>query len=159
MLAFLEMLRENSKDDYEIFLKACHWYHKAVCAEGSTERLLFFVIMIEMFLDNESERCDKCDSQLFGISQKFREFIKARLTDWLIAEEEAEKWAKKLYGLRSKIAHEGVSLMAEDMGFGSGWVPSDWDEMHFMRPLSRICAVILLSWLQQKAHELMDQPA
>jgi hypothetical protein len=57
-------------------------------------------------LESSHYKCKKCGEPIWGIAEKFRQFIKK----YASTDEEVRKYANEIYGKRSKILHSGKLL-------------------------------------------------
>ena len=70
------------------------------------------------------EKCEGCGGPVFGLTARFREFVKHASTD-----KDRRTFANRLYDLRSAIAHRGELLREDefDPGFTTGGGDSQWE--------------------------------
>ena len=138
---------ENLTDDLkDKFLLGCEWLNKALNASDKTDQTLFLMIMLEIFLPSNQIACAECGQPIYAIAEKFRTYIPEVI---------GENWTddfpdvlKKLYNLRSRIAHSGVGI-AQHL---SGMIPHQWRQRNQVDYLFQLARQFLVSWLfyQQK---------
>jgi len=133
-----------SAQDKELFLLGCEWFVKSISARNSTDKFLFMMIMLEIFLPNESSSCSECGQPKFGINQKFKTYIPEVIGDrWAT---NFTKVLSDLYSLRSKIAHQGMAVAQ----LTSSLVPVTCREDGQVRYLVELGRQFLVSWLLRK---------
>ncbi len=138
----------------EQFLRGCYWFNKALTARSHTDILLALIIMIESFLPKDADCCETCSQPVYSISERFRNFLDRHggpgPTGTDEEREQFKRFSSRLYKLRSAVAHGGFAVAAEELGFGSGFVPKDWSEEELVSDLRTIGSRLLLSWLDEK---------
>ncbi len=135
-----------SHEDKNLFLLGCEWLNKAITASEKTDSFLFVMIMLEIFLPNDSEPCDSCGQRKYGISKKFKTFIPEVIgADWI---SDFESVLGKLYSLRCKIAHSGVAIGQ----YSSGLVPLELKEDDQLIYSFDLARQFLVSWLFLKSN-------
>lgn len=141
--AAYESLDQEYKD---LFLLGCEWLNKAITANEKTDSFLFIMIMLEIFLPNDSEPCGSCGQQKYSINKKFKTYIPEVIgADWT---SNFESTLEKLYSLRSKIAHSGVSIGQ----LSSGLMPLEIKEDNQLRYSFDLARQFLVSWLFMKSN-------
>lgn len=131
--------------DKELFLLGCEWFIKSSSASNPTDKFLFMMIMLEIFLPNEASSCEECGQPKYGIRQNFKTMIPDIIGDqWT---ENFTKVLNDLYTLRSKIAHEGMAVAK----LSTILLPSRFREETYLRYLSSLGQQFLVSWLMSKA--------
>lgn len=130
--------------DKEKFLLGCEWFNKAITADETTDQFLFIMIMLEIFLPNDSEICDSCNQNIYSINKKFKTFIPEIIGEnWTI---DFDKVLGKLYSLRSEIAHKGVAVAESNLGL----IPNSLKEENQVRYAFNLARQFLISWLVKK---------
>ncbi|WP_415912784.1 hypothetical protein [Neptuniibacter sp. QD37_11] len=133
-----------SEEDKDLFLLGCEWFVKSITARNSTDKFLFMMIMLEIFLPNESSSCGECGQPKFGINQKFKTYIPEVIGErWTI---NFTKILSDLYSLRSKIAHQGMAVAQHT----SSLIPASCREDSQVRYLVELGRQFLVSWLFRK---------
>lgn len=146
-LAYESLSNENK----ELFLLGCEWFNKAITASDDTDSFLFIMIMLEIFLPNDSEPCDECGQPVYSINQKFKTYIPDVI---------GKKWTSnfettlgKLYSLRCKIAHQGIALAQ----YSAGLLPLEIKERRQLEYSIDLARQFLVSWLFMKLKEHKDK--
>lgn len=146
-----ERLEPEAQDK---FLRGCYWFNKALTTASRTERLLALVIMVESFLAKESGACEKCGQSVHSVGSRFRSFLARHAGPSPAADadehERYKRFTGNLYALRSKVAHEGLAVAAEDLGVGIGFVPVDFGQQALVSDLQHVGSTLLLSWLREQ---------
>lgn len=123
------------------FLLGCEWFNKAIMTPEPTDKFLFIMIMLEIFLPNESTPCKECRQPIYGINKKFKIYIPEIIGEsWT---PDFEKVLGNLYSLRSGIAHSGVAI-AQSHG---GLIPVQIKERNQLDYLLSLGRQFLISWL------------
>lgn len=137
-----------SDNDRENFLLGCEWFNKAITANETTDQFLFIMIMLEIFLPNDSEICDSCNQNIYSINKKFKTFIPEIIGEnWTT---DFDKVLGKLYSLRSEIAHKGVAVAESNLGL----IPNLLKEENQVRYVFNLARQFLISWLVKKHNNL-----
>ncbi len=142
----------------ECFHKACHLYCKALdlASESASLSLMSSAMAIEALANADSDRsrncencgtpehlekCDLCGAPRYRATTKFKEFI----AEYLEQSSEVKTFAKRLYEVRSSLAHGG--LLRDDL-HDSGFYTNDREEeQQLRRNARRVTRLILINWL------------
>lgn len=86
--------------------------------------------------------CPKCGKPVWGIAAKFREFCKK----YIAQGEESFKKYKRIYNLRSQIAHSGELLLGDEQ---TDWTFSEATDSHWMIHLEtmQLARLSVCNWL------------
>jgi hypothetical protein len=86
--------------------------------------------------------CNKCGRPIWGISAKFKLFLKR----YVATSEEAEKKFKRVYNLRSKIVHSGMLLLGD---YQIDWSRSDRSENEWIihAETMQLSRLAMVHWL------------
>ncbi len=129
------------------FKKACTLFYNGLTLKDDALSLSLalssFVSSIETIIhfeerDESIKSCECCGQPIHHISRKFREF----LMNYGSSQSYTKKYANRIYGLRSKILHQGRLLLG-DVSRSSHYLPDSVEIEHLIRFL-RIC---LINWL------------
>ena len=123
------------------FLLGCEWFNKAIMTPDPTDKFLFIIIMLEIFLPNESTPCKECRQPIYGKNKKFKTYIPEIIGEsWT---PNFEKVLRDLYYLRCDIVHHGVAIAQSHWGL----IPSLIKERNQLDFLLRLGRQFLISWL------------
>lgn len=135
-----EVLDDKNK---EMFLLGCEWFNKALTAHEPTDKFLFIMIMLEIFLPKDSTQCKECKQNIYSINKRFKTYIPEIIGEnWT---KDFEKVLGNLYSLRSNIAHNGIAVAEHSYGL----VPIQLKEQNQLRYLFDLGRQFLVSWLGQ----------
>jgi hypothetical protein len=101
------------------------------------------------------ERCPKCE-QVERVTERFREFVERFIP--VSGSEEQEISKKRLYELRSKLAH-GKQLFVLDELPWLFQAPGGLEEREALDELSRVVKRVFVGWLMQKGEIVQRRTA
>lgn len=130
-----------SEDDRKKYILACEWFNKALGQSEATDKFLSIMIMLEIFLSNDSVGCEACGQKKFSIAQNLKTFVPSVIgQSWL---DEFDKVLGDLYSLRSGIAHKGIAIAQNSFVMTPKEI-SQGDQVRLLFDLGR---QFLVSWL------------
>ena len=95
------------------------------------------------------EQCPKCN-QVERVTERFREFVERFVPVSVSEEQEVSK--KRLYQLRSKLAHGKQLFVLDELPWLSQ-APGGLEEREALDELSRVVKRVFVGWLLQKEHK------
>lgn len=133
----------------KIVLSSSSLINNGVALRGNMNSLSYisFISSIETLINFEYQNeqvknCECCGTSQYRVMGKFRDFI----FKYVSKAEDTKKQINEIYGLRSKIAHRGELLLADDIyNWGDDNLRNDQWQIHLST--MQLCRVALSNWL------------
>ena len=139
----IEKADELGSDGRKRLLTACYWFNAAKQTDSSQSLAYTALIFaLESLIEKVNvKRCSCCNTELFGVTDRFRELLKRYGAD--------DKTAKLLYEMRSNIVH-GKDIFDQDKYFW-GFTPKAIEQDHYAEVATLLARNVIRNWLSDQA--------
>jgi hypothetical protein len=143
---YLDKVFALNPEDSKNFAIASTWFSqiRTLWKESSSAAFIAAVSAIEAVLEKKAETCSSCGQPKFGVTKKFKTFIKQYVPD---VQKRYSDELKLIYRVRSDLAHGSDLLLADleswDFFFGA---KQEW-QSSLQRNTYQIIATALLYWV------------
>ncbi len=148
---FLEAYYSIDEKKRPALRKSMYLFYTGIELRGRYPSISFasLVSSIETLINLQkypSRPCNMCGQKIFKVGERFRDFLKIYAFNGKMNREQ-KRIINKIYGIRSKILHEGNLLLASKVWErGSKDMNKRWDQSFIHKDLIEITRACIINW-------------